>query len=239
MKPKKNPKADLRKKTVLFLQIGLIVVLLFSYVMINLKTYDQKQAKAEQWDPVEMTEEEAIPITKVQEDLPPPKPKDPPVIELIEDESPETEDEIESTETSLDDIVEVDEIIEAPDDDPVAPVPFEFIEDVPIFPGCESLDDNEERKACMSEKISRFITKRFDTGLGEDLGLSGINRVTIMFEIDKNGDVKNVQARGPHKLLEEEGKRVIKLLPTMQPGKQRGKPVPVRYTIPINFKIQN
>ena len=239
MKPKKNPKADLRKKTVLFLQIGLIVVLLFSYVMINLKTYDQKQAKAEQWDPVEMTEEEAIPITKVQEDLPPPKPKDPPVIELIEDESPETEDEIESTETSLDDIVEVDEIIEAPDDDPVEPVPFEFIEDVPIFPGCESLDDNEERKACMSEKISRFISKRFDTGLGEDLGLSGINRVTIMFEIDKNGDVKNVQARGPHKLLEEEGKRVIKLLPKMEPGKQRGKPVPVRYTIPINFKIQN
>ncbi|UAB84440.1 energy transducer TonB [Zunongwangia sp. SCSIO 43204] len=239
MKPKKNPKADLRKKTVLFLQIGLIVVLLFSYLMINLKTYDQKQAKAEQWDPTEMTEEEAIPITKVQEDLPPPKPKDPPVIELIEDESPENEDEIESTETSLDDIVEVDEIIEAPEDDPVEPVPFEFIEDVPIFPGCESLDDNEERKACMSEKISRFITKRFNTGLGEDLGLSGINRVTIMFEIDKNGDVKNVKARGPHKLLEEEGKRVIKLLPTMEPGKQRGKPVPVRYTIPINFKIQN
>ncbi len=239
MKPKKNPKADLRKKTVLFLQIGLIVVLLFSYVMINLKTYDQKQAKTEQWDPIEMTEEEAIPITKVQKDLPPPKPKDPPVIELIEDESPETEDEIESTETSLDDIVEVDEIIEAPDDDPVEPVPFEFIEDVPIFPGCESLDDNEERKACMSEKISRFITKRFNTGLGEDLGLSGINRVTIMFEIDKNGDVKNVKARGPHKLLEEEGKRVIKLLPTMEPGKQRGKPVPVRYTLPINFKIQN
>ncbi len=239
MKPKKNPKADLRKKTVLFLQIGLIVVLLFSYLVINLKTYDQKQAKTEQWDPIEMTEEEAIPITKVQEDLPPPKPKDPPVIELIDDESPETEDEIESTETSLDDIVEIDEIIEAPDDDPVAPVPFEFIEDVPIFPGCESLDDNEERKACMSEKISRFISKRFDTGLGEDLGLSGINRVTIMFEIDKNGDVKNVQARGPHKLLEEEGKRVIKLLPKMEPGKQRGKPVPVRYTIPINFKIQN
>ena len=239
MKPKKNPKADLRKKTVLFLQIGLIVVLLFSYLIINLKTYDQKQAKAEQWDPIEMTEEEAIPITKVQEDLPPPKPKDPPFIDIVEDESPETEDEIKSTETSLDDIVEVDEIIEAPDDDPVAPVPFEFIEDVPIFPGCESLDDNEERKACMSEKISRFISKRFDTGLGEDLGLSGINRVTIMFEIDKNGDVKNVQARGPHKLLEEEGKRVIKLLPKMEPGKQRGKPVPVRYTIPINFKIQN
>jgi len=60
-----------------------------------------------------------------------------------------------------------------------------------------------------------------------------------MFEIDKNGEVKNVQARGPHKLLEEEGKRVIQLLPKMEPGKQRGKPVPVRYTIPINFKVQN
>ena len=239
MKPKKNPKADLRKKTVLFLQIGLIAVLLLSYFMINLKTYDQQQATTEKWDPLNIPEDEPMPITKVQEDLPPPKPKDPPIIEITEDDSTEPEDEIETTETSLDDIVEVDDIIEVPDNEPVEPVPFEFIEDVPIFPGCEALTDNEERKACMSENISRFIGKRFNTGLGEDLGLSGINRVTVMFEIDKNGEVKNVQARGPHKLLEEEAKRVIQLLPKMKPGKQRGKPVPVRYNIPINFKVQN
>ncbi|MCL6220148.1 energy transducer TonB [Zunongwangia pacifica] len=239
MKPKKNPKADLRKKNVLFLQIGLIVVLLLSYFMINLKTYDHQQATTEPWDDFTIPEEEAIPITKVKEELPPAKPKDPPVIELIDDESPDPEDNIEPTETSLDDIVDVDDIIEVPDDEPVDPVPFEFIEDVPLFPGCESLKDNEERKACMSEKISRFISKKFNTGIGEDLGLSGINRVMVMFEIDKNGEVKNVQARGPHKLLEEEGKRVIQLLPKMEPGKQRGKPVPVRYTIPINFKVQN
>ncbi|WBL21667.1 energy transducer TonB [Zunongwangia sp. HRR-M8] len=239
MKPKKNPKADLRKKTVFFLQLGLIVVLLFTYFMINLKTYDKEQATTEKWEPIDINTEEAIPITKVKEELPPPKPKDPVEIEPIEDDSPEPEDSIKTTETSLDDIVEVDDIIETPDYEPVVAVPVEFIEDVPIFPGCESLDDNEDRKACMSEKISKFITKRFDTGLGEDLGLSGINRVTIMFEIDKNGEVNNVHARGPHKDLEKEGIRVINLLPKMEPGKQRGKPVPVRYTIPINFKVQN
>ncbi|MDN3596634.1 energy transducer TonB [Zunongwangia endophytica] len=238
MKPKKNPKADLRKKTVLFLQLGLIAVLLLSYFMINLKTYEKEQATTEKWEPLELTTEEAVPITKVKEQLPPPKPKDPVEIEPIEDESPEPEDTIETTETSLDDIVDVEDIIETPDYEPVV-VPFDFIEDVPIFPGCESLDDNEERKACMSEKISKFIMKRFDTGLGEDLGLNGINRVTIMFEINKNGEVDNVQARGPHKDLEKEGIRVINLLPKMEPGKQRGKPVSVRYTIPVNFKVQN
>ena len=72
------------------------------------------QATTEKWDPLDIPEEEAIPITKVQEDLPPPKPKDPPVIEITEDDSPEPEDEIETTETSLDDIVEVDDIIEVP-----------------------------------------------------------------------------------------------------------------------------
>lgn len=239
MKPKKNPKADLRKKTVLFLQFGFIAVLLCSYFLINLKTFDKNQAITNDRTIDDNFIEEPIPITTIRKELPPPKPKITPTIEIIDDESDKTEDNIETTETSLDDIVEVDDIIETPDHEEVAPVPFELIEDVPIFPGCESLTDNSDRKACMSEKISRFIGKHFDTSLGEDLGLHGINRVTVLFEINKKGEVKNIKARGPHKKLEEETVRVLNLLPRMKPGKQRGKPVSVSYAIPINFQVRN
>ena len=39
--------------------------------------------------------------------------------------------------------------------------------------------------------------------------------------------------------LEKEAERIIGLLPKMEPGKQRGRPVKVPYSIRINFKIQN
>lgn len=239
MKPKKNPKVDLRKKTGLFLQFGLIAVLLFSYSLINLKTPDHKQAINNKWDYSKDIIEEPIPITKIRKELPPPKPKISPIIEVIDNESEKTEDEIETTETSLEDIREVEDIIETPEFEEVAPVSFEIIEDVPIFPGCESLTDNEDRKACMSQHISKFIGKHFDTSLAEDLGLHGVNRVTVLFEINKQGEVSNIQARGPHKKLEDEAKRVLNLLPKMKPGKQRGKAVPVSYAIPINFQVRN
>ena len=60
-----------------------------------------------------------------------------------------------------------------------------------------------------------------------------------VFGIAPRPDIPVNPACRIHKLLEEEGKRVINLLPKMEPGKQRGKPVPVRYTIPINFQVQN
>ena len=59
-----------------------------------------------------------------------------------------------------------------------------------------------------------------------------------MFKIDKNGNITNVQARAPHNRLRDEAIRVIKLLPKMIPGKQRGRPVGVKYSLPIAFKVE-
>ena len=50
--------------------------------------------------------------------------------------------------------------------------------------------------------------------------------------------VTKIRSRGPDKLLETEAERIIGLLPNMQPGKQRNKPVGVPYSVPINFKLQ-
>lgn len=240
MEPKKNPKADLTRKSVFFLQLGLILVLLITWRAIEWKTYDKDAVDTGQLDMDDLDDEE-IPITEMQNTPPPPPPPPPApeVIEVVEDEEEVEEDEIESTETNMDEIVEVEEVVEAPSEEEVADVPFAVIEDVPIFPGCENLKNNEERKQCMSQKISQFVNREFDTDLGAELGLSGVNRVIVQFKIDEKGNITNVQSRAPHPRLEREAQRVINKLPSMQPGKQRGKAVGVMYSLPIVFQIQD
>ncbi len=57
------------------------------------------------------------------------------------------------------------------------------------------------------------------------------------FVISSEGTITNIRMRGPDKVLEEEAKRIISLLPDFVPGKQNGQPVNVPFTIPITFKL--
>lgn len=240
MEPKKNPKADLTKRSVLFLQLGLILVLFITWQAIEWKTYDRDAIDTGQLDMDDLDDEE-IPITEMQNTPPPPPPPPPApeIIEVVEDEEEVEEDEIESTETTMEDIVEVEEVEEAPTEEVVEDVPFAVIENVPIFPGCEGLNNNEERKQCMSQKIQQHVNRQFNKDLGSELGLSGVNRVIVQFKIDEKGDIVNIQSRAPHPRLEREAARVIDALPKMQPGKQRGKAVGVMYSLPIVFQVQD
>ncbi|UKM65952.1 M56 family metallopeptidase [Flavobacteriaceae bacterium GSB9] len=118
-------------------------------------------------------------------------------------------------------------------------VPFSIIEQPPVFPGCEDLQTNEERKKCISEKINEFVAKKFNTDLGKDLDLTGRQRIVVKFKIDQSGVVveDEIAARGSHIELENEAIRVIKELPRMAPGKQEGKNVNVLYSLPIIFEM--
>ena len=238
MKPKKNPKADLRRRWVLFLQIGLIVVLFLTLQAFQWKTYETKPANKDIVSVDELTEE-IPPVTIVPEKTPPPPPK---ILTDIIDEVPDDknveEDPVVPTDIDLEDIPEPDEIEEPEGPEEPIDVPFNFIEEVPVFPGCESLRENDERKKCMSSKISNFVNREFNTALGADLGLTGTNLVVVMFVVNEKGLVEKIQTRAPHPELELEARRVIGKLPEMKPGRQQGKPVPVSYTIPIRFKVQ-
>lgn len=91
----------------------------------------------------------------------------------------------------------------------------------------------------MSKNVSQHIAANFNKKLLSGLGLSpGRKRIFVSFKIDKSGHVINIQARGPHPMAEAEAKRVVKLLPTLEPGYQRGKPVIVPYSLPIVFKVE-
>ncbi|MDC7999434.1 energy transducer TonB [Aequorivita todarodis] len=240
MEPKKNPKADVSRRSMLFFQLGMVVMLFLAWQAIEWKSYDKSDNDFGKLDVGEDLEEE-IPIT--QQLTPPPPPPPPPpapeVIEVMEDEVEEEETVIKSTEVKQDEkIVEVKEIKEEAVEEEIADVPFAVIENVPIYPGCENEKGNDAKKKCMSSKISEFINKKFNTDLASDLGLDGRQRIAVQFKIDKNGKVVDVRARAPHPRLEKEAVSVVQSLPDMTPGKQRGKPVGVLYSLPIVFDIQ-
>ena len=117
-------------------------------------------------------------------------------------------------------------------------MPFAIIENVPVFPGCDK-GNNEAKRKCMSDKIAKFVQRKFNTELAGDLGLTGRQRISVIFKIDRSGNVMGVRARAPHPRLEKEAQRVINLLPKMKPGRQRGKAVIVPYSLPIIFQVQD
>ena len=238
MESKKNPKADITRNASLYFALGLALMVFLSYTTINWKVYDKSAIDIGTVNMDELDDEE-IPLLEqvVPPPPPPPPPAAPEVIEVVEDEEEFEETVIESTETDQEEEIEIEDLeIEEVEED--IEVPFAVIENVPIFPGCDK-GNNAERRKCMSQKITKFVQRKFNTDLAGDLGLSGRQRINVIFKIDKNGDVVGVRARAPHPRLEKEAARVINLLPKMKPGKQRGKAVIVPYSLPIIFQVQD
>ena len=238
MQSKKNPKADVSKNGSIYFAVGLALMLFLTYSTINWKTYDKSDIDIGKLNLDDELDEE-IPI--IEQIIPPPPPPPPPaapeVIEVVEDEEEVEETVIESTETDQDEEIEVEEIeVEEVVED--VEVPFAVIENVPEYPGCER-GSNAEKRKCMSDKIAKFVQRKFNTDLAGDLGLSGRQRISVIFKIDKNGNVTGVRSRAPHPRLEKEAARVINMLPKMKPGRQRGKPVIVPYSLPITFQVQD
>ena len=234
MQPKKNPKADLNKNRNLYFVIGLTFVTFITWQAIESKTYE-KTFDYEALN-VEDDDDEDIPITE-QIKTPPPPPPTPPapeVIEVVEDEEEVEETVIESTETDQDEII-IEEI-EVEDEFEDIDVPFAVIEDVPIFPGCESVAKSQ-RRACFQEQMNKHIRKNFRyPDIAQEMGIQG--RVYVNFIIAKDGSITNIRMRGPDKNLENEAARIIGRLPKMTPGKQRGRAVRVPFSIPITFRLQ-
>lgn len=117
--------------------------------------------------------------------------------------------------------------------------PFSEVDQVPLYKDCGHLANNDERRKCMSDAINAHIAESFNTELGAELGLSGLQRIYALFKISGEGTVIDVKVRAPSLALQEEGVRVINSLPKMEQGAMhQGKPVTVSYTLPIVFKIE-
>lgn len=67
-------------------------------------------------------------------------------------------------------------------------------------------------------------------------GIQG--RVTVRFIVEKDGSISDVKPiLSVHPLLNKEAVRVVESMPKWTPGKQNGKPVRVRFNLPVMFKL--
>ena len=227
MEVKKTDKANLEKKRGMFLQIGYVVVLGLVLLAFEWGTRPSELNSLGELGDMDL-EEEIIPITRQQNEPPPPPP--PPqtteVINIVEDDV-EIEDELElfDTESDQDDIIEIVEFEEEEEEVNEMEV-FFVVEDMPTFQG-----QNSDAFRIYIQKNLKYPT------IAAENGISG--RVFVQFDVDPTGKITNViVVRGVDPSLDKEAVRVVKSSPQWTPGKQRGRPVRVRFTFPIVFQLQ-
>jgi len=227
MEVKKSKKADLERKRSMFFQIGLIVTLSAVFVAFEWTTSDVVTADTG-WIEEEVLEEEAPPITRQEEVKPPPPPPPPKMSDIIEivDDDVELDEELDIEDTEMDQELEVDlSQFDSSEEESGDPIPFFILEDKPEFPGGE-------------QALLKFLAKNVKYPvICQENGIQGM--VTVSFVIDEKGKVSNVKATSARDAnLEREAVRVVKLMPDWKPGKQRGRPVKVTYSVPVRFRLQ-
>ena len=230
---KKNPKYDLEKKRSYFTQLGLVVSLLIVIIAFEWKTYDKVASSLGSLEMLDL-EEEIIPLTEKELKPPPPPPPPPPKIVIVEDDIViEEELDIEEAETDEEEIIE---ILEEEEEEEI--FNFAVVEQQPIYPGCSETAPKSENYICFQRGIGKHIKENFEyPAIAKEMGIS--EKIFVEFVIEKSGKVTSARVvRGEDKHLKQEALRLVKSIPKMIPAKQRGTPVAVTFTLPINFSLQ-
>lgn len=227
MEVKKSPKADLESKRGIWLLLGVILSLGIMFVAFEWSERDKKFNTDTGIAAVQF-EEEIVPITEQEEKQAPPPPEAPKVeevLEIVQNDAKVEESNIQSSEETGKAVevkyvapVEVEEDVEEQQI-------FQVVEEMPEFPGG------------MAECL-KFLGKniKYPT-ISQENGVQG--KVIVQFVVNKDGSIVDpVVVRSVDPYLDKEALRVIKMMPKWKPGKQRNKPVRVKYTVPVTFKLQ-
>ena len=227
MELKKNPKVDVNNKRVVLLEIGLCLALL---AVIAAFLYAPKEVVVEEIDmnygPVE---EQITEITRLEEQKPePPKKTEITVITdvlniVTNDEKIETGFDF----AEFDEDVEIIQQVAVEEEEIEEDQPFVKVEEMPSFQG----GDLQTFRNWVQSKV------RYPQ-IAQENNISG--RVFLMFVVERDGTLTNIQVlQTPDSSLSDEAIRVLKTSPKWKPGKQRNQAVRVKYTLPIDFRIQN
>ncbi|GGZ74120.1 energy transducer TonB [Algibacter mikhailovii] len=245
VKKTQKHEANLQKNSTLYFQVGLIVCLLATFGLLEMKFQTDVPEVA---PPLEIEPAYVVHIPLLKEKMPSKETVKPQKkvkksiqFEVIPDDAEEqlpimqdSEPVIEETPLHPD---ALPDLPSAPDED--VNIPIHRVEIVPVYPGCEKAKDNTARKQCMSKKIAKLIQKKFEgSDIANNYGLTGKQKIDVQFKIDKTGKVTDIKTRSPHPKLDEEAIRVIHYIPEMTPGKQRDRNVGVIYNLPIIFQVQ-
>lgn len=225
---KKSPKANLEGHRGTYILMGLVLGVSILFFAFEWSTETRKldetvlvqDVLAE--EEIEITRREAPPPPPP----PPPEPETPEIIEVVE-EKVETRMEIKSEDDQTQRQTEV--YIPPPPPKPKEEVTeeiFVVVEEQPEFPGGQ---------AAMMKFLSDNI--RYPV-IAQENAIQG--RVICNFVVERDGSITDVQVvRGVDPSLDREALRVIQQMPRWKPGKQRGAPVRVRFTLPVVFRLQN
>ena len=119
----------------------------------------------------------------------------------------------------------------------VKEVPFNIIEEVPIYPGCKG--DQPALKKCFTSKVQRHIAQNFNARLPQRLKLPpGRKNIVMLFKIASTGKVEDISVTAPHPKLVKECKRILKKLPRFKPGRNGGKAIGVRFSVPLTIDVE-
>lgn len=229
MEIKKSPKADLKNRKLLFIEIGFVVALLITLGAFEWTSKDKKEAilTAEN---TELVEEEIIPITQ---DTPPPPPEAPKIPVLsdqidIVDDNIEVDDNIMNLEDDSNMGVEIMDYVEEVQEEVVEEeaIPFQLVEEKPKFQGGDA------------NAFSAWVAKNLNyPEIAKENGVQG--RVMLQFTVNPNGSVSDVKVlRGIDASLDKEAVRVVSSSPKWTPGRQRDRAVKVTYTFPVIFQLR-
>ena len=227
MQVKKSQKASLEDKKIIYVLMGFVFVLSVCYVAFEWT--EKEVTKYEVADTDFLFEEEVeIQQTSQQETTPPPPPpavQEVEVLNVVEDDV-----ETESIEINTEDEKDVEVVIappvEAPVEEEEEEVVFVVVETMPEFPGGQ-----QALFKYLSENVKYPV-------IAQENCIQG--RVICQFVVNKDGAIVDVEVvrSGGDPSLDKEAIRVIKSMPKWNPGKQRGKAVRVKYTVPVNFRLQ-
>lgn len=226
----KSSKAPLERKRPLFFLVGLVFALSVTLVSFEWRV----PYKVADWSiPIKTIEEPPIelpPITsrEKRKDSPKPEPpkviKDPVEVKVVENDQVDAEDD---GKFDIPDVMdEMPAPVESgPEADVVDPNEvFTVVEEMPSYPG----GDN----ALYRDLVQRTVYPK----LAKEIGSSGV--VYVQYVVDQDGNVTDVKVvRGVDQFLDKEAVRVVKTLKGYKPGRQRGKPVRVQFTVPIRFEL--
>ena len=225
MQVKKSENASLEKDKLVYVLMGLVFVL--SLVYVALEWTEREVTKYEVTDTDFLFEEE-VEIQQTSQETPPPPP--PPAVQEVEvlnvvEDNVETESIEVNTEETEEEVV-IAAPVEAPQEEEEEEVVFVVVESMPEFPGGQ-----QALFKYLSENVKYPVIAR-------ENGIQG--RVICQFVVNKDGSIVDVEVvrSGGDPSLDKEAIRVIKSMPKWKPGKQRGKAVRVKYTVPVNFKLQ-
>jgi len=224
MELKKNPNADINKKSRPLLMMGLMASLAIVLVSFQWKEFDPRPE--ESVDRTELDDEEEFVPPSEQIKPPPPPPPEPQVVTVIEiiDDDSEEEETIEEVALEVDEDTEI-EVVDFQEEEEAEEEILMSAEVMPEFPGGFGA-------------FGKYLQKNIKyPDLAMETNTQG--KVYVKFLVRKDGSTDKVSiVRGIGAGCDEEAVRVIKSVPKWSPGMQMGKPVNVWYTLPVNFQLE-